>query len=253
MELIVFFGRKVTNNIEYRHYNGLFDNGLFDENKFVNFIKLLDKEDYDMLNRLFFSKKFYERKINQKYCYNGLKINSNLIIDMVCNKIHNFKEEEDFDLSNYDDISFVFKSLSVKLLERMDDSNRMVVEIDCNYDLGTIIEDVSKLVKKVDVGDSWIKHCFNEDTIVRNYQVVKNYSDVSYNVNTGVDGSRAIGIWLFDYILDKECSPTRAIKELRKLPSFEKLGKADSSNRVFERIYARTEQCIEKAEVLSFS
>lgn len=65
------------------------------------------------------------------------------------------------------------------------------------------------------------------------------------------DPARAVGLWLWDYIRDTRCSVGAAVRELKKQDFLTPLQFSSSPDRVFERIYARTRECIEQGEVLS--
>jgi hypothetical protein len=67
------------------------------------------------------------------------------------------------------------------------------------------------------------------------------------------DESRAVGLLLFDYLEENEASDAEAIRWARKEMANQGLknfGKADSSDRQFQRWLSNTRRCIESAEVL---
>nr|WP_287413239.1 hypothetical protein [Pseudodesulfovibrio sp.] len=76
--------------------------------------------------------------------------------------------------------------------------------------------------------------------------------------NTGTDNSRAIGIWLCDYIQNADNPKKRgiiseAIRALRERFDLGSLGYGESESRVFRNIHAKTQRCIDAAEVLSLN
>lgn len=87
-------------------------------------------------------------------------------------------------------------------------------------------------------------------------QLIKEYHGLGFALN---HNPRAVGLWLWDYIQKRygqhEDLPHGAKAEARKAfkSRFDagKLGYSDSDPRVFDRLYTRTNECIQKPEVLS--
>jgi hypothetical protein len=82
--------------------------------------------------------------------------------------------------------------------------------------------------------------------------------DPSIQFKIGTDNSRAIGIWLWDFIQNSENPKKRgiiskAIRELRERFDIGSLGYGESESRVFRNILAKTKKCIINAEVLSLT
>ena len=76
------------------------------------------------------------------------------------------------------------------------------------------------------------------------------------NFNTGTDNSRAIGIWLWDYVqnsenLERRGVVAKAIRDLRSNFDLPKLGYSISEDSVFRNWLRKTSSCIEAAEVKS--
>ncbi len=74
--------------------------------------------------------------------------------------------------------------------------------------------------------------------------------------HTGTDNSRAIGIWLWDYVQNSENSAKRgivaqAIRDLRSKFDLSKLGYSVSEDSVFRNWLRKTSSCIDAAEVKS--
>ncbi|WP_316901012.1 hypothetical protein [Pseudodesulfovibrio indicus] len=74
----------------------------------------------------------------------------------------------------------------------------------------------------------------------------------------GAENSRAVGIWIWDYIQNSENPQKRgiiseAVRTLRERFDLGRLGYDESESRVFRNILAKTQKCIDAAEVLSLS
>jgi len=84
-------------------------------------------------------------------------------------------------------------------------------------------------------------------------KILRRASKSGYTYSLRSDAARAVGLWLWDYIRESRCSVGAAAREIKKQHFLEPLGFSSSPDRVFERIYARTRDCIEEGEVLSIS
>lgn len=86
-------------------------------------------------------------------------------------------------------------------------------------------------------------------------QIIREYHGLGFSVN---NNPRAVGLWLWDYIQEHygrhidlpHGAKTRARKAFRACCDVDKLGYGESEARVFDRLYSRTNECIQKPEVL---
>ena len=65
------------------------------------------------------------------------------------------------------------------------------------------------------------------------------------------DPARAVGLWLWDYARENACSVGAAVRAIKSKDFLPPLQFSDSPDRVFERLHARTKDCIEQSQVLS--
>lgn len=65
------------------------------------------------------------------------------------------------------------------------------------------------------------------------------------------DPARAVGLWLWDYARENACSVGAAVRAIKSKDFLTPLQFSDSPDRVFERLHARTKDCIEQSQVLS--
>lgn len=86
-------------------------------------------------------------------------------------------------------------------------------------------------------------------------QLIKKYHGLGFAIN---HNPRAVGLWLWNYIQIRygrhvdlpHGAKSEARKALKSRFDVGKLGYSDSEPRVFDRLYARTNECIQKSEVL---
>ena len=120
--------------------------------------------------------------------------------------------------------------------------------VDCGAEINTIISEIRNLVEKIKYIDSK-KESYSDDTQALKNELCAN--GASYRINS--DESRAIGLLLFDHAAKNGGSDADAIrwakKELQERGP-KTFGKADSSDRQFQRWLTNTRRCIEAAEVL---
>lgn len=65
------------------------------------------------------------------------------------------------------------------------------------------------------------------------------------------DSARAVGLWLWDYARENACSVGAAVRAIKGKGFLNPLQFSDSPDRVFERLHARTKNCIEQSQVLA--
>jgi len=87
-------------------------------------------------------------------------------------------------------------------------------------------------------------------------QIIREYHGLGFSVN---NNPRAVGLWLWDYIQEHygrhkglpHGAKSNARKAFKAGFDVAKLGYAESDARVFDRLYTRTNECIQKPEVLT--
>jgi len=122
-----------------------------------------------------------------------------------------------------------------------------VVAIDCDAEVSVILLEVMRIIDKKKKNKSF--YC-GEDHI----NTMKNELSTAGSAYRSVSNeSRAIGLMLYDYVFQEKCSDAVAIRWVKKELAErgpKNFGKADSSDRQFQRWLSKTRRCIESMEVL---
>jgi len=130
----------------------------------------------------------------------------------------------------------------------LDDRGFEVISIDCEAEINSILNDVRKFVEKKKKVSAY---SFCKSTILKDLKSEICASGSVYRIIS--NESRAIGLLLFDYLKKNEDSDAGAIRwaknEIRDRGP-KNFGKADSSDRQFQRWLTNTRKCIDAAEVL---
>ena len=73
------------------------------------------------------------------------------------------------------------------------------------------------------------------------------YKKNNYSIKSNL--IRAVGIWLWDYAKENNCSVAAAVREIRRQSFWNNIGCYNSPDRHLERAFAKTSICIEQGEV----
>lgn len=82
-------------------------------------------------------------------------------------------------------------------------------------------------------------------------KVLRKAGASGYAYSPRSDSARAVGLWLWDYARENACSVGAAVRAIKGKDFLNPLQFSDSPDRVFERLHARTKECIEQSQVLS--
>jgi hypothetical protein len=74
-----------------------------------------------------------------------------------------------------------------------------------------------------------------------------------YRPGTDTDKTRAIGLWLYDYMIENQVKPVGAVRALRQEEFYEFFGKKNPDDEIFMGIIRKTKACIDQAEVLAMT
>lgn len=142
--------------------------------------------------------------------------------------------------------------------EKQEDGSILFSEmnIDINCDIDLIVKEFQIFLSSVIFSESDKKTGQDARKIEKIYKeyatmYLKKSTDISYT--QAWDTSRAIGLWLWDFVKKNNVTISSAIRELQKNSFLKFLGYSESSERVFSRMYAQTDKCIKNGEVLAMS
>ncbi|MBE1426786.1 hypothetical protein H4684_003461 [Desulfomicrobium macestii] len=138
----------------------------------------------------------------------------------------------------------------------INERNILHVSVDINNNTNYIITDIRDLLKYIK--HEYLKNDFNalDFGILVDYDIKRIQEELCAKgvvYRTVSDESRAIGLLLFDYIEENEVSDAEGIRRVRKKLKEhgpKNFGKANSSERQFQRWLANTRKCIDAVEVL---
>lgn len=82
-------------------------------------------------------------------------------------------------------------------------------------------------------------------------KVLRKAATSNYTYSARSDAARAVGLWLWDYVRENDCSVGAAVRAIKGQDFLNPLQFSASPDRVFERFYARSRDCIEQKQVLS--
>ena len=135
--------------------------------------------------------------------------------------------------------------------------DNFVLSIDFSVPAELIIKEIERIhayIKEHNDSTSFLIGSFSVG-IYSEYITIKSREGVAFDVN---DNPRAVGLWLWDYLDEKFGSVlprgaiTEAVRELKQKFDLERLGYAESQQKVLEDKYRGTCRCIESCEVLPF-
>ena len=130
----------------------------------------------------------------------------------------------------------------------IDDYGLELISIDCEAETNFILEEVRVFIEKK---KNIAAYSCPNNSIFKNLK--NEISAISSTYRPIGDESRAIGLLLFDYLKKNKGSDAGAIRWVKKELAErgpKNFGKADSSERQFQRWLTRTRKCIDAAEVL---
>lgn len=189
--------------------------------------------------------------LNKEFPYVSHEIDPLIIIDEICNG----KFPPNFDNICEDmKLPVVFRSKAV-YYRACDRHGLEILAIDSDAEIFTIVSEVKRCIEFIKEKKD-LSIINKEDVVLRSGDVglLKDelkLSGSAYRVNS--DESRALGLILFEYAENNDCSDAQTIRSIRKELTEhgpKNFGKADSSDRQFQRWLTNTRKCIDAAEVL---
>lgn len=123
------------------------------------------------------------------------------------------------------------------------------LKIDCNAPVTAILARVARIVEGVKKrGDKdYVSFLPHLEVRLTKFEL-EGRAGVAYEPVS--DPSRAIGIWLFDYIEKTECKQREAARLIGEQKFMKRLVGGRSDEDAWRRMYRRTKACVEAAEVL---
>ena len=244
---------------QYTERNSVYRNMVYERTLGYNILNSLCGEDAELKKGL------------EHSCFSGKNLFSYIKVDTSCIDFELLKEVLDIDnkvktLFPYtyyqiDSMDIIYKvsngSSLVALEGRYNPVHSWIskgdgiidVEIDTKDDTNYIVHQIRFLIEALKSNNFDVN--IDSDGDMKKLQTELCAKGVGYRPIS--DESRAIGLLLFDYLEENEVSDAEAIRWARKelaLRGPKNFGKADSSERQFQRWLANTRKCIDAAEVL---
>lgn len=161
-----------------------------------------------------------------------------------------FSQMDEMTCAHYSGVAHGYLGPSVELLDSIPAGvEECTLKIDCSAPVTAILASVARIVEG-------IKKRGDKDYVSFLPHLEVRLSKFEFEGRSGVayepvsDPSRAIGLWLFDYIEENNCSQREAARLIGEQKFMRRLVGGKSDEDAWRRMYRRTKACVEAAEVL---
>lgn len=187
----------------------------------------------------------------QEFPFGGVLKRSETIIDAIIKgPFPLFSDMDKMTGDHYSGVAHSYLGPVIELLESVPAGvEECTLKIDCSAPVTAILAQVARVVEGV-------KKRSNKDYVSFLPHIEVRLTKFELEGRAGVayepvsDPSRAIGIWIFDYIEKTECSQREAARVIGEQTFMKRLVGDRTDEEAWRRMYRRTKACVEAADVL---